>query len=483
MKATSEIKKPSLGLALFAVGILLINVVIGIQYLGADPHLPLIFSAVIVAMVCMKYLNISWNELESGITDTIRRAMGPILILMIVGPVISAWIMSGTVPTMIYYGIKILSPDLFLVATLLICSITSLAIGSSWTTAATVGIALMGVGVNLGIPAHIIGGAIISGAYFGDKLSPLSDTTNLAAAIAGVKLPEHIKHMTYTVVPSYIITLVIFAFIGSEYGASTVDQTSVNALMNGLENNFNISLWLLLLPAATMFFVAKRQPALLVLFMSGVVGGIVAVYTQGADFKSVVDALHYGFSLETDNKALEELVNRGGLDSMMWTVSLILSALIFAGIIDKANIISRLAESLIKGVKGTGSLVATTAGTAIGTNFVTAEQFLSIIIPGTMYSAEYKKAKLAPKNLSRVLEDAGTLTAPLIPWTSCGAFMIVTLGLSPWAYVPYAFLNIINPIITIIYGYTGFSMEKIDEETASYEDESELQTQEIKVLS
>jgi len=391
--------------------------------------------------------------------------------------------MSGTVPTMIYYGIKLLSPEWFLVATLFICSITSLAIGSSWTTAATVGIALMGVGVNIGIPAHIIGGAIISGAYFGDKLSPLSDTTNLAAAIAGVKLPEHIKHMTYTIVPSYIITIGLFAYVGFGYGDASVNQSSVNSLMNGLESNFQISLWLLLLPTATMYLVAKRYPALLVLFMSGVAGGVVAVYTQGLDYTAVVDALHYGFNLETDNKALAELVNRGGLDSMMWTVSLILSALIYAGIVEKAGMISRLAKALISGIKGTGSLVATTVGTAIGTNFVAAEQFLSIIIPGTMYGNEYKKANLAPKNLSRVLEDGGTLTSPLIPWTSCGAFMIVTLGIAPWAYVPYAFLNIINPIITIIYGYTGFTMEKINEEPILNVDESELQTQEIKVLS
>ena len=480
MREESLTKKPSFGLSLFAIGILIVNIIVGIRFLGSDPHIPMIFSGVIVGIIAMVVLKFTWQELEEGITETIKRAMGPILILMIVGTVIGAWIASGAVPTMIYYGIKILSPEIFLVATLLICSVTSLAIGSSWTTAATVGVALMGVGMSLGIPVPVIGGAIISGSYFGDKLSPLSDTTNLAAAIAGVKLADHIKHMTYTVIPSYIISLGLFAYMGMGYEDVVVDQDGVNALLNGLSTNFTISLWLLLIPGLTMLLVALKKPPLLVLFLSGVLGSLVAVYVQGMDFKSVIDVLHYGYSNESGNKMIDELVNRGGLDSMMWTVSLILSALIYAGIVDKSGMIATIAEALIKVVRTRGSLVATTIGTSVGVNLTTSEQYLSLILPGTMYKKEYEKANLANKNLSRVLEDGGTLTSPLIPWNSCGAFMIATLGLSPWTYVPYAFLNIINPLVSIFYGYTGITMDKRDEEEST-ENQEELEVQPVKI--
>ncbi len=457
-----EKQKVSPWIALIPVIFLISSLYYAIRIAGADPHIPLFTSAIFAALIGMLVLKIKWSTIEEGIVDTIKMSMGAIIILMIIGMVIGTWILSGVVPSMIFYGLKILSPKIFLLATLLMCSVVSLATGSSWTTAGTVGIALMGIGSTLGIPAPIIGGAIISGAYFGDKMSPLSDTTNLAPAMAGAKLFDHIKHMIYTTGPSYIIAAILFTIIGLGYTSEALDNTLINQFNEGLQGAFTISPLLLLVPVIVIGIVVMKVPAIPGLFGGAILGGLVAMMMQGASLGDVMGALHYGYESATGIEVVDELLSRGGLDSMMWTISLILCAMTFGGVMEKTGMLEALANVILGFAKSTGSLVVATILTALGMNILAGDQYLSIVIPGRMFKDAYDKRGLAPKNLSRVLEDSGTLTSALIPWNTCGAFMIATLGLAPWTYVPYCFLNLINPFVSIFYGFTGITMEKVE---------------------
>lgn len=463
-----ENKKVSPWIALIPVIFLIGSLYYAIQVIEASPHIPLFTSAIVAALVGMFVLKVKWSEIEEGIVDTIKMSMGAIIILMIIGMVIGTWILSGVVPTMIFYGLKILSPKIFLLATLLMCSIVSLATGSSWTTAGTVGIALMGIGMSLNIPAPVIGGAIISGAYFGDKMSPLSDTTNLSPAMAGAKLFDHIRHMIYTTGPSYVIAAILFIIVGMGYSSDSLDLTLINQINDGLALDFNLSIWLLLVPVITIGIVVMKVPAIPGLFGGAIIGGLAAMLFQGASLGSVVDAMHYGYASETGIEFVDTLLSRGGLDSMMWTVSLILCAMAFGGVMEKTGMLEALAGVILGFAKTTGLLVLSTIITAFGMNVLAGDQYLSIVIPGRMFKKAFDDRGLAPRNLSRVLEDSGTLTSPLIPWNTCGAFMIATLGLTPWTYVPYCFLNLINPLVSIFYGFTGITMMKLEDDP-SYE--------------
>lgn len=458
-----EQRKVSPGIALIPVIFLVVTLAYSLRFLGADPHIPLFTSAIFAALVGIFVLKVSWAEIEEGIVDTIKMSMGAIIILMIIGMVIGTWILSGIVPTMIYYGLKILSPSIFLVATLLMSSIVSLATGSSWTTAGTVGIALMGVGMGLGIPAPMIGGAIISGAYFGDKMSPLSDTTNLAPAMAGATLFEHIKHMIFTTGPSYIISIIFFLILGFRYSGNELNLGMINEINAGLEASFNLNPLLLIVPVVVIGIVIMKVPAIPGLFGGAILGGLAAIFVQGSTLGQVVDSLHYGFVSESGIASVDDLLTRGGLDSMMWTISLILCAMIFGGVMEKTGMLQALASEILKLAKSTGTLVVATILTALGMNALAGDQYLAIVIPGRMFKDAYAERNLHPKNLSRVLEDSGTLTSPLIPWNTCGAFMIATLGLAPWTYVPYCILNLVNPLVSIFYGFTGITMEKLDQ--------------------
>ena len=457
-----EAKKATLGIAMIPLLFLIGSLILTLSQWGGDPHIPIFTSAIVASVTAMVGLNYSWKEIEEGIVDTIKMSMAAILILMIIGMVVGTWILAGVVPTMIYYGLQILSPGIFLIATLLICSIVSIATGSSWTTAATVGIALMGVGMGLGMPAHIIAGAIISGAYFGDKMSPLSDTTNLAPAMAGADLFDHIRHMIYTTGPSYIISAVLFGLIGMKYAGGALDTAAIDELLGGLQGAFSISPILLLPPILVIVIVVMKTPAIPGLFGGAVLGGLFAAMFQGAGMADIIGALHYGYESATGIEAIDSLLSRGGMDSMMWTVSLILCAMTFGGVMEKTGMLQAIADEMLKLAKSTGSLVVATILTAIVMNLIAGDQYLSIVIPGRMFKSAYDERGLAPKNLSRVLEDSGTLTSPMIPWNTCGAYMITTLGIAPWTYVPYCFLNICNPLVSIFYGFTGITMEKVD---------------------
>lgn len=456
-------KQATLGHALIPIVFLIVVLSVSIIKFEADPHIPIILAIIVASAVAIFQLGFTWGELEEGILDTIKMGMQASLILMVIGTIIGTWILSGTVPTMIFYGLQILSPGIFLVATCLICCIVSISTGSSWTTAGTVGIALLGVGSGLGIPDYIVAGAIISGAYFGDKMSPLSDTTNLAPAMAGTTLFEHIKHMFYTTVPSLIISLILYGIIGAKYAGRALDMENINVMLTTMQENFMISPLLLIPPIVVILIVVMKVPAIPGLIGGSLLGAIFAMVFQGANFGDVIDAAHYGFAMESGVEIVDELLSRGGLDGMMWTVSLILIALSFGGILEKTGMLHAVGEAIMKLAHGTGSLILATVLTGIAVNLLTGEQYLSLVIPGRMYKDLYHERGIHPKVLSRTLEDAGTITSPLIPWNTCGAFMHTTLGIHPFAYAPYAFLNILNPIIAVIYGFTGFSITKLDE--------------------
>jgi NhaC family Na+:H+ antiporter len=466
-------KETTLIYALIPLLFLIGSLFYAIQIAEIDVHIPILVSAFFAAGVAIFGLNYTWNEIEEGLVETIKMALGAIIILMIIGMVVGTWIQSGVVPTMIFYGLKILSPGIFLPATVIICAIVSIATGSSWTTAATVGIALIGVGEGLGIPRNIVAGAIISGAYMGDKLSPLSDTTNLAPAMAGTDLFTHIKHMLYTTVPSFIITLIMFGFLGMKYTGVALNTKMIDGILGTLGGSFNINPLLLLVPVIVIGAVVMKVPAIPGLFGGAIIGGIAAMIFQGATLGSVFGTLHYGYAGESGMAMVDDLLNRGGLDSMMWTVSLILCAMILGGIMEKTQMLATLALKILSVAQTTGNLILVSIITPIFVNLVAGDQYLSIVVTGRMFKNAYEEKGLHPKNLSRSLEDAGTLTSPLIPWNTCGAYMIATLGLAPWTYVPYCFLNLINPVIAIIYGYTGFSIEMLDKDKDKDEEKIE----------
>lgn len=447
----------------FLVSVLVTCLVVLNEY-EISAHIPLIIGGVFAGAISIFRLGFTWKELEEGILSTINMTMSSILILLVVGMLIGTWILSGIVPSMIYWGLNILSPGIFLVATTLICAIVSISTGSSWTTAGTIGIALLGIGSALGIPSPIIAGAIISGAYFGDKMSPLSDTTNLAPAMAGTSLFEHIKHMLYTTIPALVISLIIYAIIGFRYAGSQIDTTQILEIQNALLGNYNtLSPLLLLVPVAVIAMVIFKVPAIPALIMGTILGAIVSVVFQDASIADVILVAKGGYVANTPMVFVNELLTRGGLDSMLGTVSLMFCALITGGILEKSGMLETLACSILKVSKGTFGLIFATIFTCIGTNLAVADQYLAIVIPGSMYRDAYKKQGLSAKNLSRALEDSATITSPLIPWNTCGAYMSATLGVGCFVFLPFAFFNLLCPIISLILAATGIGIEKLDE--------------------
>lgn len=467
-------RKANLGEALISIGFLVAVLIFSIMKYEASPHIPLVIGAIGAGAMAMGRLGYSWAELEEGVLKTINMAMQAVIILMIIGMIIGTWILGGVVPTMIYYGLQILSPGIFLAATALICAVVSLATGSSWTTAGTVGIALLGVGQGLNIPVEVVAGAIISGAYFGDKMSPLSDTTNLAPAMAGATLFDHVRHMIFTTGPSLIIAVILYGIMGAKYAGQALDPGEINKILEALSGGFNINPLMFIPPALVIAMVVMKVPAVPGLIGGTILGGLFAFIFQGKGFGDILNAAMNGFVSETGFEAIDSLLTRGGMQSMMWTVSLILCALTFGGILEATGMLEAIAGAILKLAHGTGGLVTATIFSCIFVNIVTGEQYLSIVIPGRMYKSAFADRGLAPRNLSRCLEDSGTLTSPLIPWNTCGAFMHATLGVHPFAYLPYAFLNLINPLISIFYGFTGITMLKMTPEEQQAYEESKL---------
>ncbi len=426
-------------------------------------QIPLAGAAAVAALMALR-LGWSWRDIEHSFLDGIKLSLGACLILLVVGMLIGTWIAGGIVPMLIVYGLKLISPDYFLVATCACCAVVSLATGSSWTTAGTVGIAFIGIGTGLGIPLPLVAGAIVSGAYFGDKMSPLSDTTNLAPAVAGSELFEHVRHMMWTTGPSMTIALLLYWGIGLTYGGEGATMDNVQVITATLEKSYHITPWLLVAPVLVLVMVAIRMPALPAVFLGAIVGGLIATAAQGVSLASVLDLAYNGVKAETGVAAVDELLSRGGMSSMFGTIGIIFCAMCFGGVMEKSGMLGVIAAAILRLAHGTRGLITATVATCIGSNLVAPDQYLSIVVPGRMYREAYRKAGLHPKNLSRALEDSATITSPLVPWNSCGAFMFATLGVFPLAYAPYAFLNLINPLISIFYGWTGWTITKLPPE-------------------
>lgn len=431
--------------------------------LEQGPHIPLIIGTSVAAIVAWR-CGYKWSDIEEMMYKGIRLALPAIVIIILVGLTIGAWIGGGIVATMIYYGLKIITPSLFLVSITVICMIVSLAIGSSWSTMGTIGVAGMGIGLSMGIPAPMIAGAIISGSYFGDKMSPLSDTTNLAAGLTGTDLFVHIRHMLFTTIPGIIITLAVYGFMGRKFGSEGMDAASIEKTLSVLQDSFVISPFLLIIPVLVIVLVAKKVPAIPALVIGITLGFLSQIFIQGGSMSSAVAALQSGFVIDTGNDMVDNLFNRGGLDSMMYTVSMTIVAMTFGGILENTGMLQSIVNQILKLAKTAKGVVASTVVSCFATNATCSEQYISIVIPSRMYAKAYKDKGLHSKNLSRALEDGGTLTSVFIPWNTCGVFILGTLGVHALDYGPYAILNFVVPIISIFYALTGITITKLTPE-------------------
>ena len=479
----NQTRQPTLIDALIPVISLILMLFLSVKLFGSDSssgpnQIVLTLGAAIAAIVAIQNGH-GWDELLEAIIDGIGTSMGAVLILLSVGGLIGTWLLAGTVPSLIYYGLEILSPQWFYVAACIICAIAALSTGSSWTVAGTLGVALIGVSLGLGLSPAIAAGAIISGAYFGDKMSPLSDTTNLAPAVAGTDLFTHIRHMAWTTAPSFTIALVLFTLLGLGVDVQS-DSEALQTLRVTLGESFNITP-LALIPLVVVFFMAYRKvPPLPTILFGALFGGFVAMVLQPNGLLAFADspdlapalamtkgvwlALANGYTASTGMPEVDDLLSRGGMSSMLVTIWLILSAMAFGAVLEHSGMLMRLIQAALAAAKSTGTLILTVVLSCIGINIVAADQYIAIVLPGKMYKAEFQRRGLQPKNLSRVIEDSGTLTSPLVPWNTCGAYMAATLGVATLAYLPFVFFNLVNPIVSVVYGFTGFTIEKLEGE-------------------
>ncbi len=476
---TKTQREPSLLEALFPVlfliSLLAFNVyVFGDAALDGSNQTVLILSAAVAGVVAIR-LGHKWDDLQEGVVKSISSAMTSMLILLLIGSLAGTWMISGIVPAMIYYGLQILNPTIFLVAACVVCAIVSVATGSSWTTAATVGIALIGIGKALGIPEGMVAGAILSGAYFGDKMSPLSDTTNLAPAMAGTDLFTHIRYMALTTFPSITITLIIFLVMGFTSASGGV-LADTEPILSAISSKFNITPLLFIVPVSVVVLIVKKMPALPALLIGILLGGLFALIFQpqivqevsavdGSTLKvmfvGVMKSMYGSVSVATTNAMVNDLLSTSGMFGMMGTIWLILSAMIFGGIMEKSGMLKRIAAAVISLVNSTGTLVASTVGTCVFFNVTASDQYLAIVVPGRMYADIYRERGLAPENLSRTLEDSGTVTSVLIPWNTCGAYHSSVLGVATLTYLPYCFFNIISPFMTILFAYLNIKITRL----------------------
>ncbi len=466
---------------LFLIALLGTNVAFfGDDSLGGANQMALLLSAGLAAIISM-YNGKRWDDLFKGAVTSIASALPALIILLMIGALAGTWLISGVVPAMIYYGLEVLNPTIFLFATCIVCSIVSLATGSSWTTVATVGVALMGIGSLLGFSEGMIAGSIISGAYFGDKMSPLSDTTNLAPAMAGTDLITHIRHMMWTTFPSITIAAIAFLVLGFTSG-SGADVKGVEALQTAIEAKFNIGLYLFLVPLAVVLLIWRKVPAVPALLLGSIFGGIFAVAFQPqiimsladagqgywkASYMVVINAMTTDVAIASDNAVVSELLTAGGMNGMLDTIWLIICAMTFGGVMEASGMLERIARFILRMAHTTGSLIASTVGTCLVFNVTASDQYLAIVVPGRMFSSEYEKRGLAGENLSRTLEDSGTVTSALVPWNTCGAYHAGVLGVATGTYLPFAFFNLISPFMSMLFGFMGWkiNVRKIKEQT------------------
>ncbi|HNU76764.1 MAG: Na+/H+ antiporter NhaC [Prolixibacteraceae bacterium] len=463
------------------IGMLTANVFIFEDTLAGSNQMALLLAAAIASLLAFR-LGISWKRILKKMVNTIHSAMPAILILLIIGALAGAWMISGVVPAMIYYGLDIISPRFFLVTAVVVGSIVSVATGSSWSTVATIGVALLGIGKAIGISDAVVAGAIISGAYFGDKMSPLSDTTNLAPAMAGTDVFTHVRYMVYTTTPSVLLTLGIFLVFGFSYDFSeiTVDVTNTRTVIG---ETFNINLWLFLVPLFLLAIIILKVPPLPALLAGALAGALFAIIFQphiiaevaggsGNPFRdgyhAAMQAMFGQVNLTTRDAGVNELLSTTGMRGMLDTIWLILSAMIFGGAMEAAGFLRRITRPIIRYARRQGSLVAATVGTCIFFNFTASDQYISIVIPGRMYRKAYADQGLKPEVLSRALEDAGTMTSVLIPWNTCGATQSRVLGVATFDYLPYCFLNLISPLMSIFFAVFNIKIRRIDQKSSGH---------------
>ena len=469
-------KKNNLSLitALFPIIILVIllsyNVFIyGDEAIGGSNQFILLIGGAIAAIIGF-YKKVSYDVMIRKVAENLQSVTGALLILLFVGALAGTWLISGIIPAMIYYGLQILHPDIFLPACIIICATISLVTGSSWTTSATVGIALIGIGTVLQIPSGMVAGAVISGAYFGDKLSPLSDTTNLAPAMAGGELFSHIRYMTYTTIPSIIITLIVFSVLSLIQ--ETTGTADIESLMITIKEKFTINFWLFLVPAAVIALIIKKTPPVVALLVGTLLGGLFALIFQpgilleisGSKsisievvYRAIMDAISVSTEITTSNLLLNDLFTSGGMEGMLGTIWLIICAMVFGGIMDAIGALSRISSALLNWAQNTFQLFTSTVASCLTINLTASDQYLSIVIPGKMFAKAYDDRGLAPENLSRTLEDSGTVTSVLIPWNTCGAYQSGVLGVGVGEYFVFAIFNWLSPFMTLL--YAAFSLK------------------------
>tara|TARA_A200000113_G_scaffold223476_1_gene239172 strand:+ start:885 stop:2318 length:1434 start_codon:yes stop_codon:yes gene_type:complete len=475
----NKIKSPTTFQALVPIIFLVILLSINVSIFGDDSlsgsiQIVLILSSAVASIIAFN-LGYSWLDIQKGIIKSINSSLPSILILFLVGSLAGSWLLSGVVPAFIYYGIQILNAKIFLFAACVICIVVSMATGSSWTTSATIGIALIGIGRALDISDGLVAGAILSGAYFGDKMSPLSDTTNLASAMAGSDLISHIKYLSLTTVPSIIISLVIFIVLGFNISDS-IGLNNAEVISSAIKEKFYISPVLFIVPLTVIILIYNKIKAVPALFVGVILGSVFALIFQSglvvdvsnsetisskALFSGTMISLYGSISINTSNPLVTDLLSSSGMFGMLDTIWLVICAMIFGGVMEKAGFLKQITSIILNKIKSSGSLISSTAGTCIFFNLTASDQYLSIVVPGKMYSSIYKEKGLAPENLSRTLEDGGTVTSVLVPWNTCGAYHASVLNVATLTYLPFCFFNLISPIMTILFAYLKIKIKRI----------------------
>ena len=469
---TAEVSLPTSAMAVMPLLALVVMLggaiyIFGDGTIGGPAQIALIISGVLAGGVGVLN-NHSWNSLEAGAASSIQRALPAIFILLMVGTLIGLWMLAGTIPYIIFYGLQVLVPEIFFVAAVLLSAIVSISIGSSWTTAGTVGLSLVGIAAASGLSVELTAGAVISGAYFGDKLSPLSDTTNLAAAVTTTELFEHIRFLLWTTIPAILIALVVFGYF-SLTSAVDIDQSRIDSISVAIAESYNLSPLLMLPLVVTLILAGLGKPAFTSLFFGAGTAALIALFMQhqlvtqtGSALETVWRVAANGYSASTGNAVLDDLLSRGGMESMLTTIWLIISAMFFGGMMEKSGALNVLAQYLMVGVRSGGGLMRRAGMTSLVANLVTSDQYLSIAIPSRMFADNFQEMSLKTKNLSRVLEDFGTVTSVLVPWNTCGAFMAATLGVATGDYLMFCLFNLASPVISYVYTLFNFKIEYYD---------------------
>lgn len=452
---------PPIWLSLIPVIIIAVSLAFSVFIYEAEPHFSMLLGSA-AAGICAYAWGYKWKDIKEGFKKSISRTAPSLLILLIIGMLISVWIASGIVPALMYLGFYVFVAEWFLPLILFFCCIMALVTGSSWSTIGTIGVAALGVSEGLGVPLHITAGAVVSGSFFGDKLSPMSDTTNLTPSVLGVNLYEHIRHMLYTTLPALLVTAVIFTVIGFLINGDNGNGGDVSLYIEGIEDNFRLSPWLIIPPLVVITLIINRVPALPSLLAGVLLGGAAFILLQGGTVGELLNTIHSGYVLDSPNEEINELFSRGGMESMYNVVALALVALVFGGIMNRTGMLHSIVLSITPLITSVGNLTLTVLSASLFINIFGANQYLSVILPGQMFEECYRDKKLKLKNLTRTLEAGGTLTSPLIPWNSSAVFVHSALGVPVLAYAPYAFLCWITFIFAAIWGYTGVSMEKLE---------------------